>query len=329
MADNFDGRESLLRRSTAFLPNLLINIFAIAILALMTVIAFNFDIDYILSWGFYITSLLLILVYTTTHWSWFDSKLKSNRKKIENKIIHKEKETIIKGVVNTVEWQRNRYQFINERNENELIKAWRIVIQNRLVRLQNNAHSKDLMIESANITDLQKRTLAEEKIIELQQKYADAKAKNKYCIKKSLYEEKLTDQWILENKNKIMVDYNKIDIQFVETGSVIKGVEKDKTNPSGKYAKDTMPNRFLSFLITFFITAFATDLIINGGTADAWINFGFRMLLLLMNMVTGTNYADLFYEDVDIHNDDSRVSITKEFQTWGLNKGIFTIKGEN
>jgi len=47
-----------------------------------------------------------------------------------------------------------------------------------------------------------------------------------------------------------------------------------------------------------------------------------------MNMVMGMNYAQTFYEDVDMHNIDARVSIAKEFKSWGLDKGILKIKGE-
>jgi hypothetical protein len=325
---NFSGKENWFRRSSKFFPNILINFLAIGALALMTVVAFDFDIQYILSATFYITSGVLIILYTITHWSWYDSKLKAIRSSPESKAIIKEKEQKIEETTTLIEWQRYRHKFITERNENELIKSWRIYVQNKLTRLLNKARTKDLNIESAHVTDLQLKTLGELRAKELKEKYDLAREKNSFCTKKRFYEERLKDEWILENKNKIMVDYNQIDTQFIETGSVIKGIFKDKTQSRGKYAKDNAPNRLASFLLTFFITAFATDVILSGGTPDAWATFSFRMLLLVMNMVMGMNYAQTFYEDVDMHNIDARVSIAKEFKSWGLDKGILKIKGE-
>lgn len=321
-------KDTWYRKLVRFLPNTLINIVVIVIIALMTVVAFDFDIEYLLTPEFYITTAVLLLIYTVAHWAWFDAKVKSSRNNKENRIEHKEKSDKIQDVTKTLEWQQNRHVFVTERNENELIKAWRIFIQNKLTRLREKARSKDLKIDSASITELQRKTFTEEEIEALNNEYEQARLNCKYSIKKKYLEECLTDKWILENKSKIMVDYNEIDIQFIEIGSVISGIVKDKTQSKGKYFKDTVPMRFPMLLLTVFITAFAIDLVASGGDVKAWTVFAFRMLLLLQNAIMGSNYGGQFYEDVDIHNDDSRVSIVKEFKTWALAKGIYTIKGE-
>jgi hypothetical protein len=314
-----------------YLPNVLINLIAVLAIALMTIVTFGFSWEYLLTPPFYITTLILVIIYTLTHWSLFDGHLKGLRSNKDNKAIMKEKSEEIAQTTDLIEWKNNRMKFISERNELEMIKAWKILVQNRLTKLQHKASAKDLKIERAQITDLQREIFKDnqEELKALADKYELDRSQNSYCIKKGILENQLTDLWILQNKNKLHIDFNEVDVQFIETGSVLRGIVKDKTQSKGKYAKDTTPSRVIGVLITVFISAFGTDVIVNGGDVSAWIVFAFRLLPFIMNIVMGINYAENFFEDIDLHNIDARLSITKEFKAWGLSKGIFEVKKEN
>lgn len=308
-----------------FLPNALINIAVIATIALMTVVAFDLDYHYLLTPAFYVTSAILFIIYTLTHWSWFDSRLKKRRKAKEYLEEKKEKNNKIKDLTDTLAWQTHREDFVNERNERELIVAWRTFVKNKLMKLRNKARKKDIKVDTANVTALERKTLSETEIEALERKIEDNKQNNKYCIKKNLLELYLTEEWIVKNKDKIRLDYNEIDTLFVETGGVTRGIYKDKAKTKGKYFKDTMPIRFVSLLTTFLISSFAIDLLASGADFAAWTTFCLRMLLLLNNAIGGRNYGDTWFDEVDIHNDDSRVSITTEFKTWALSKNYMQL----
>ena len=312
----------------AYIPYILIDIFAVVAIALITLIAFDFDWDYIWSWNFLITSITLVTIYILVHWSIYSSYLKGMRRNIFNILIKDEKEDNIKVITGTKEWLDNKQDFINFRNMNKKKEAWIIIVQNRLTKLTNNAKLKSLEIEALGITEFQKKHLTEEEVLAIEKDIDERKKACHYLNRKKQLEEQLTDVWVAKNLDKMNHDYDKIDSQFVETGHLYKGQRKSKVNPRGKYSKDTMPMRAVTMIITVFITAFTTDLVMNNFAKDALFIFAFRMMLLLMNVVMGLTYAETFYADVDIFNLDSRVSIKDEFKVWAFEKGIYKVNKE-
>ena len=305
----------------AFLPNILINLFAIIALALITLIAFNFDADYILSWAFVITTGLLLVIYVSVHWATFDAKLKSLRRNKENIQYCLEKEQEIKKVTNTVVWANRKHEFLGHRNQGQKVVAWKTHITNQLTKLSNKASHKDLFIETQDVTSFQRKNLTEQQIKELEEKYDTQKSKCRYLKRKAQLESYLEDKWVATNINKISIEFNEVDIQFIETGSVIKGITKDKTQKKGKYAKDNTVSRVVSIILTLFISAFTADLGLSHFTPDAWFVFTIRMFLLVVNITMGLNYGETYYVELDIHNVDSRSMITDEFKIWALEKG--------
>jgi len=322
------GIKKGLSSSLAYLPYILIDISAVIAIALITLIAFDFDWDYIWSWNFLITSITLVIIYIIAHWSIWLSYLKSMRRNKDNIEIKEEKEAKIKAITGTTEWYENKRDFINYRNEEKKKEAWIIIVQNRLTKLTNNAKIKDLEIEALGITDFQKEHLSEGELLDIEADIDNRKKDCHYLIIKKELETQLTDEWVAKNLSKMNHDYDKIDSQFIETGHLFKGQARSKTNPKGKYTKDTIPMRMVMLLITVFITAFTTDLAMSKFSKDAWFLFVFRMILLLANVVMGLVYAETFYVDVDVFNLDSRVSIKNEFKVWALEKGIYKIKEE-
>ena len=309
-----------------YLPNILINLFSVIILALMTIVMFDFGFDYLATPQFYITTIALILIYTLSHWSTFDARIKKKRSEKAHEEYMEKQNYELKKIVDTLEWLRNRFIFISFRNTEKKIEAWKTHISNKLTKMNNKARKKDLAIESATITEYQRKNVPESELEAIQQRYDTARLNNRYCNKKRLYEEKMRDTWIAQNIDKITIEYDEIDIQFVETGNIIKGIKKSRVKSKGKYAKDNASQRLIATILTVFISAFGVQLILDGFNAEALIIFFLRSLLLAMNMLMGLDYAEQFYREIDLYNIDSRVSITKEFKEYGLNNGIYEVK---
>ena len=315
------ARRSKLNTALRYLPNVIINTFAVIALMIMTILVLDFDSGYLISLKGAITTLVLVAIFTTSHWSTYDMRVKALKQNLENKEYIKTQTDEIKKVTNTVAWQDYKAAFVNDRNLEKKIEQWKIIIENRLVRLEHKAKKKDLDIEAMAITDFQKEHLNEQQLETLQADIDFKKSKNRYLQRKKVLEEMRTNEWIAENVTKKNIDYNKIDTMFVETGSVVKGQEKDKVEKRGKYARDNSGQRVFSVLISIFLTAISTDLMLEGFTAEAWFIFTFRIMILVYNIIMGLNYGDSYYAETDIHNIDARVSISGEFKVWALKKG--------
>jgi hypothetical protein len=305
-----------------YLPNIIINAFAVIALMIMTMLILDFDSGYLLSLRGAATSLVLMAIFTTSHWSTYDMRVKALKQNEENKKYIKAQETEIKKVTATVAWQDHKEEFINERNLDKKIEQWKIIIENQIVKLEQKAKKKDLDIEALAITEFQKKNLNEIQLKMLQEDIDKQKSKNRYLQRKKALEEMRTDTWIAENVIKKNIDYNKIDVMFIETGSVVKGQDKDKVEKRGKYAKDNSGQRVFSILISIFLTAISTDLAIDGFTREAWFIFTFRIMILVFNIIMGLNYGDNYFTETDIHNVDARAMISDEFKVWCLKRGF-------
>lgn len=293
---------------------LIMEIVAITVLTVMSV---GFDgWAYLLTPSFIITTIILFLIYTASHWTMFNLRIKKLRAYDENKQYIKEQESTIKKTTTTVEWVTHKAEFLSNRKVSKKREAWKIHIQNKLTKLERKAPSKQIAIEESVITDFQRKNLSPDDLTALQARFDEQRRNNPYSVKKRLYEQQLTDKWIAENINRINIDFDDVNSQFIETGSMIKGQEKTKTEERGKYTKDNSASRLTGLLFTAFISAFTIDLLANWKDGAAWIQFALRMTFLLVNVIMGLDYADGFYRDVDVHNVDNRVSVCSEFWVW-------------
>ncbi|MFA5195432.1 MAG: hypothetical protein WC401_06520 [Bacteroidales bacterium] len=303
-----------------FAPNILINILMVVALMAISMLSKDneFTWDSVFTWYFLFVTVALIIIYQITHWASFDSKLKKLNLYDENITFLETQEDKIKETTGTVEWKNNRTAFVKERNEKQKIIAWQIYIQNTITKLTqdtNKYKKKSIDLENEVVTTFQRNNLPPSRIKEIEDDIKSRQDKNRYIRQKRVLEDMLDDKWIAEHINKVSIDYNNIDINFIETGDIIKGQTKDRTKKHGKYAKDNMPNRLLVSLITFFISIFTADMVLNWSLAG-WVDFVLRIAVLLVNMLMGSNYATEFYVDTDIHNSKSRVEITNEFWVW-------------
>jgi len=319
--------ETALDKFLKYLPNVLINFAAVFLLVLMTKTIFGLDLDYFVSKEFIITTVALVILYMTVHWSYYDFRVKKKRSNSEYIKFVKDKEKKISDITNTKEWVEHCYDFVSEYNQNKKIDTHRIEVRKALKKLKEKASKEDKLIESRTITKTQKELLSEDEIEKLKLEYEKARENNEYCQERERLTEQLTDDWIVKNIDKISIGYDPIDTQFIETGDEIQGVQKDKVVGRGKYLRDNIGSRVFSFALTFIITGISVQQAIEGASAEDWTVFGFRMLLLLFNALMGINYGDRFFEEVDVHNINRRVTLANKFKGWALDKGFYKMKG--
>lgn len=315
-----EATRNVINTALKFAPNVIINTFAVLALAFLTILVLDFDPSYIVSFRGLATSLALVTIFTSSHWSSYDMCVKALKANKENKEYIRNQETDIKKVTNTLTWFDHKAIFINERNLDKKIEAWKILVQNKITQHENKARKKDLDIECMSVTDFQREHLNDDEILQLENEIAEKKRTCRYLQRKEAYNEMLTDKWIAANIDKKNIDYNKIDVLFIETGSVIKGQEKDKVEKRGKYAKDNSGQRVFSLLISVALTAITTELFLDSFTTAAWFIFALRVVILVANILMGLNYGENYYVETDIHNVDSRKMITDEFKVWAMEK---------
>ena len=307
-----------------FVPNALINLAAVIIIGAMSVAILDLDIAYLLTWPFYVTSAILFIIFTASHWSAFDARVKKLRRDKEKRDEMKKTEDEIQKTTRSVEWMQHRASFVHERNQNNKKDAWIQDVQNKMTKLTNKAKERDRLIEIAQVTEYQRNNLSGSELNALQKAFDDARGKNIYCKRKRAYASKIEPKWIAENIDKIRIRYDEIDMQFIETGRIVRGINKSKSDARGKYIKDNAGNRALFLLLTAIISAFAIESFQAGMTWAQSIVLALRMLNLTVNVVMGTAYGDDFYKDVDVFNSDSRLSICGEFKQYGLSKGFLS-----
>lgn len=299
--------------------NFAIILMAIFILGLMSALIFEFDFDYLIEPPFIITSIILSIIYLTVHWSSYNAKLKSLRANEDNIDQLRTNNEEIKEVVNTITWQERKHEFISERNQKEKIDAWKVYVTNELIKLDKKTKQKHKDLEERVITETERTYLSEEELRKLELKLEKQKRKSKYISKKKELKKLLEDEWIIANIDRINIDYNKVDVQFIETGDAYQGITKDKAETKGKYLKDNGVQRIIMLVLTLFITSFTSSLLFEGINGKAIFDLLTRLLVLFVNIGTGIDYGEIYYAEVDLHNSNSRVRIANEFLVWNKN----------
>lgn len=109
-------RNNRLNSFLSYLPNIIINIFAVVALMIMTVLILDFDPDFLFSFRGIVTTIVLTILFTTTHWSMYDMRVKKQKKDTDNKVYIEKGVNDIKKVTNTVTWLDHKEEFINDRN---------------------------------------------------------------------------------------------------------------------------------------------------------------------------------------------------------------------
>ena len=299
-----------------YLPNIIIIIVSVALFFAMSQLIFNFDVEYLLSSEYWVTSIILVTIYTLSHWSAYDAKVKALVSNKNEKVKRDEYEAKIAKVANSFDWLDYKAIFITERNRKEKAKAYKIKIQNKLTRLNNRTSQRAKDLDLLVITEQEKKNLTDEQLKTREETINLKKLKCRYLRKKAFLEGELQDEWIQQNIDKISIKYNKITEQFVSTGGTIKELDIDYNDPKGKYAKENLPSRLQNMMITAALTAFAVDLFFSGLTPDAWFDFGVRCVMMLFNVIIGINYGKNYYDQIFIENLVNRLAITDQFLSY-------------
>lgn len=305
----------------------------IAAVALMTLVSIGFQgWSYLWTSTFIVTTVILFFIYITTHWSVHNLRLKRLRDYIENIEYIEKVEDDIALVTNTIEWIEYGSYFLSYRAVEKKKEAWKIYVQNLLLKLDKKYsrwyHKKAFEIDRKIITEYEMKHLTEEEIEKRKREIEIEKSKNRYTLLKEKYNEQLTDDWIARNLDKIHIDYDDVDRQFIENGATYRKQKKSKSEAS--YAKDNWQSRFVALFMSGFITAFSVDLAFGFKDLQTWIIFVIRIINLFLNVIMGRDYGEQFYMAFDIHNLNSRKSIaTKEFKAWALAKGVLKVRTAN
>lgn len=314
-----------------YLPNILINILVIVIITLMTLAAtFNIDPTFVLEARYWITTAVLFIAYLATHWSYYNSRVRQLRANIENREYIEAQKAEINKVTRTTTWSEHRKAFVSDRNARKKVEAWESHIRKRIDKITRRAKESDRDVENAVISDFQREVYKDraDELKRLQSEIDARRGENRYCQRKQALVRMLAREWIAENINKIRIDYNEVDIQFIENGNVYSGIQKDKQTPRGLYAKDTLGPRVKTFAFTAALTAIGIDTFSGSILWSSWLLLALRLGGLVFNIIGGVSYGDEFYQKLDVWNIDKRVEIAGEFKIWALNNGYATKNAE-
>lgn len=308
--------------------NIIMVVVNLGAIVLMTVVSIGFQgWNYLWTPTFIVTTIILFVIYISTHWSFHNLRLKKLRENERNIKYFNEQEEDINKITRTTEWLNNCGEFLAWRDVEMKKDAWRIYMQNSLIALDKKYRKKrfhkQIAIDRRIITEYERKHLTAEEIDTLQNEIDKAKENNHYTQLKLKYQEQLTDEWIVRNLDKFNIDHDEVDRLFVEHGTMSKRQRKSKSQAS--YTKDNWSSRVIALLMSGFITMFSVDLALSWSTLEAWIIFAIRFLNLIINIIMGSDYGTQFFKSYDIHNVTSRKTITNEFKAWGLKKGIYTI----
>ncbi len=303
----------------------IVNIIAIA---LMTLVSIGFQgWEFLWTSTFIITTIILFVIYISTHWALHNSRLKKLRIFEQNVEYMEEQEKKIKETTGTKEWVEHCGEFLAWRAIEKKKEAWKTHISNALVDLdkkyRKRRYQKQVAIDRREITDYERKHLSEEEIEKRQNEIDELKMSNPYTVRKRMYQEYLSDEWIARNIDNFNVDFDNVGRLFIENGATKK--QQQKSQSSASYMKDNWQSRIVAFLMSGFITAFTVDLFMNIRDLQTWLVFAIRMINLILNIIMGTDYGDRFFIEYDVHNIRARVSITHEFRAWGLSRNIFTV----
>jgi len=340
MAETREEREARLARREAnkelnrargksvarYLPHFIINLAVLLIITIITLFTtFKIDPTYVLTSTYWITSFVLFGLYMLTHWSDYKTKVRTLRLNKENRDYVKSQRAEIDKTTKTIEWRDHRTEFVHNRNVDQKKVAWETHIRKRIDKLTQRAKKADKDVENAVISDFQRQTYkdAPERLNALQSEIDARREQNRYCQRKRALENMLTEVWIAEHINKIHIDYNEIDIQFIENGNVYDELQKDRAVERGMYTRNTAPSRLKWFIFTAAITAIGIDSLSGAIIWTSWLLLILRVAGFVVNKVMGAEYGEEHYQKYDVWNIDKRVEIAQEFKVWGLKKGIF------
>ena len=147
----------------------------------------------------------------------------------------------------------------------------------------------------------------------------EQKAESKYCKKRKMYEEQLSEEIIEKTIDFKFVRYDKVTSATLlneyyekgETAQVNDFVTKDET---GQIARYRVPLLILSFGFTFIMTSLVLDSINMNWLA--LITIASKLLAIVWNMFTSYRYAKKHFKNITLHDALFRRSVIEEYRKW-------------
>ena len=141
---------------------------------------------------------------------------------------------------------------------------------------------------------------------------------NTYCIKRTILEKQLTDDYIKKNINTTKVVYDKISASVTLGGYYEKDENKYVNefitkHKSAKAAKENLPRLLFGFSMTCFATSIVVSL--NFNTAMI-LPILIKLITLLFQAFMTVRYANEWNETVTIKDIRFRRGIVKEYDNW-------------
>lgn len=144
------------------------------------------------------------------------------------------------------------------------------------------------------------------------------KAGNKYCTKRVILEEQLTDKWIYENIEVTQVKFDHITASVILGGIFSKLDNFSANDYVTKHAglivvRDKAPMILFSFAITCLISSIVVDFAF---TPADFITFFTKLFVLCYNTFVTVRYANNYNQSVTLKDIRFRKGIVKEYNMW-------------
>ena len=141
---------------------------------------------------------------------------------------------------------------------------------------------------------------------------------NAYCIKRTILEKQLTDDYIKKNINTTKVVYDKISASVILGGYYDKDENKYVNefitkHKSLKAAKENLPRLLFGFAMTCFATSIVVSLSFNTSMILPILT---KLITLLFQAFMTVKYANEWNETVTIKDMRFRKGIVKEYDNW-------------
>lgn len=266
-------------------------LFSFILIGLLEFVSCGFSLEYLTTFEFWFklttcTFANFLILYTTADKDITDSYEKNEEIcKTENSL---------KSIIKTSVYP-DFDDYLSELNRKRKADAWKDKISRKISKLDKKANLKD------NET--------------LWYGTEEQKSENLYCKKRKQLEYKMSDEYINKHILFIHIKYNKLKKYVILTGCDQRADDyKLTTNQGWRIIKDNKYRIFMSMVITLTLASLIPDL--KTFTWVALIIFGFKLLVLLYNFISGKQYAIHYQRNIILPDFKYREDIIIDYLKW-------------
>ena len=249
------------------------------------------------SWAFYLENLVSILGLTLTIFGVVFMNVDEYKLKNEEyNFAYSQVMVFIKEEYRPTVWTK----FIRLFNRKRLINQFNFDTRLELHNLEIDANIDDQVLYEEKGRDKEKK-------------------ENPYCKKRSLLEQRLTEQWIEKNIDKVSIKYDQVNIDTVVSGYFPKkkGVQLVNDyvtkNKELKIAKDRMPSLLLTSGVFMLLSSFIISFEFN---ASVYTLFLIKIFAILWNVYISIRYAEDFNKEVTLKDMMFQYGVVLEYRAY-------------